>query len=270
VGQPAEAPLHHPATREHDEAPCGRVTGHHPVAHAVQVRPGAAALGREGTVVDTLAQRRPADLAGVQRLQRVPVLHGSRHDGDREPVPLGVDQRHPLAPDRTLGRVVPPRAAHGDALHRLRVDDAQARPRSSANLAPATARCLPQQGVEQTQVEPAPKPAVDGPPGREALRQGTPGPAHPQVPRNRADHAPGRGCAPAPRRVNLPQPARDLVRRAARYQLLQTRLVPRPMRLRPHLPVTPRLHIRVAHLEPRRSDGDGTPNRTQTGSQSFT
>jgi hypothetical protein len=24
----------------------------------------------------------------------------------------------------------------------------------------------------------------------------------------------------------------------------------------------------VAHLEPRRSDGDGTPNRTQTGSKS--
>ena len=154
---------HQPATREHDEAPCGRVTGHHPVAHAVQVRPGAAALGREGTVVDALAQRRPADLAGVQRLQRVPVLHGSRHDGDREPVALGVDQRHPLAPDRALGCVVPPRATHGDALHRLRVDDPQARPGSPANLAPATTRHVPQQYLKQAQLEPAPKPAIDSP-----------------------------------------------------------------------------------------------------------
>src|SRR3954463_8538025 len=98
------------------------------MAHPVDVRPLAAALGRERAVVDALAQGGPARLAGVQRLRRVPVLHRGRHDGDREPVPLGVHQRHPLAPDHALGRVVPARAADGDALHRLGVDDGQRRP----------------------------------------------------------------------------------------------------------------------------------------------
>ena len=63
------------------------------MAHPVDVRPLAAALGRGRAVVDALAQGGPARLAGVRRLRRVPVLHRGRHDGDREPVPLGVDQR---------------------------------------------------------------------------------------------------------------------------------------------------------------------------------
>src|SRR6059058_3358263 len=74
-GQPAEAPLHHPAAREHDEALGLRVAGNDAVAHAVDVRPLAAAPGRERAVVDALAQGGPARLAGVQRLRRVPVLH---------------------------------------------------------------------------------------------------------------------------------------------------------------------------------------------------
>jgi hypothetical protein len=38
-------------------------------------------------------------------------------------------------------------------------------------------------------------------------------------------------------------------------------------RFKPQLPVSPRSHTQAAHLEPLGSGGDGTPNRTQTGSQ---
>src|SRR3954452_15175221 len=51
---------------------------------------------------------------------------------------------------------------------------------------------------------------------------------------------------------------------------LQARLVPRPVRLRPHLTVTPRPDDRAARPEPRPSDGDGTPIPTQTGCQQET
>src|SRR3954447_15889803 len=44
VGQPAEAALAHPAAGEHDEALGLRVAGDDAVAHAVHVRPLAAAL----------------------------------------------------------------------------------------------------------------------------------------------------------------------------------------------------------------------------------
>src|SRR3954468_11720798 len=47
----------------------------------------------------------PAGLAGVQRLERVPVLHGGRPRRAREPGALGVDRRRPLAGDDALGRV---------------------------------------------------------------------------------------------------------------------------------------------------------------------
>src|SRR3954452_24131820 len=85
VGRPAEAPLDRPAPGEHDEALGLRVAGDDAVARAVEVRPLAAAPGRGRAVVDALAQGGPAGLAGVQRLERVPVLHGSRHRRDREP-----------------------------------------------------------------------------------------------------------------------------------------------------------------------------------------
>src|SRR4051794_41739875 len=45
---------------------------------------------------------------------------------------------------------------------------------------------------------------------------------------------------------------------------LQARLVPRPVRLRPRPPVTPRPDDRAARPEPRPSDGDGTPIPTRT------
>src|SRR3954466_10617799 len=50
-------------------------------ASQVHVRPFAAALGRERAVVDRLPQARPAGLARVERLQRIPILHRGRHDG---------------------------------------------------------------------------------------------------------------------------------------------------------------------------------------------
>src|SRR3954466_14755191 len=106
---------------------------------------------------------------------------------------------------------------------------------------------------------------LHGPPGRPAGRQGAPGAAHPQVPGDRADHAPGRRRPPAPRRVGPPQPARELLHRPRRHPRLQARLVPRPVRLRPHLTVTPRPDDRAARPQPPPADGDGTPIPTQTG-----
>src|SRR5215213_2581012 len=50
------------------------------------------------------------------------------------------------------------------------------------------------------------------------------------------------------------------------HHRLQARLVPRPVRLRPQLPVTPCADDRAARPEPRPSDGDCTPIPTQTGS----
>src|SRR4051812_15201411 len=75
---------------------------------------------------------------------------------------------------------------------------------------------------------------LHGPPRRPALREGAPGPAHPQVPRDRAHHPPDRRRPPAPRRVGPPQPRRDLLHRAGCHPFLQARLVPRPVRLGPH------------------------------------
>src|SRR5687768_18513297 len=65
MGEPAEAALDHPAARDDDEALGRRVARGDAMAHAVQVRPGAAAVGGEGAVVDRLTQSGPARLARV-------------------------------------------------------------------------------------------------------------------------------------------------------------------------------------------------------------
>src|SRR4051795_10887615 len=109
-------------------------------------------------------------------------------------------------------------------LPRPRGAEARGRPRPPPPLAPPAARHVPQQGVEQAQLEPAPEPAVHGPPRRPAGRQGAPGAAHPQVPGDRAPPPPDRRRASAPRRVGPLQPSRDLLDRANRHQLLQARL----------------------------------------------
>ncbi|MFL5338508.1 MAG: DUF5615 family PIN-like protein [Geminicoccaceae bacterium] len=49
-----------------DEVLHHRLAGHHPVVHAVKVRPSAAALGRERAIIDRLAPGGPAGLAGNQ------------------------------------------------------------------------------------------------------------------------------------------------------------------------------------------------------------
>src|SRR3712207_7581199 len=82
--EPSEGALDDPAALEHDEALPGGITFDDTVAHAMQVRPLAAAVGGECPVVDRLAQARPASLARVQRGQRVAVLHGGGDDRSEE------------------------------------------------------------------------------------------------------------------------------------------------------------------------------------------
>ncbi len=127
AGEPAEGSLDHSATREHDEALLPFAAYHDTVAHAVQVRPLLAALSRERAVEDDLAQARPLGFARVRCGQGVAVLPGGRPDGDCQPVAVGIDQRHALAPQHLLARVEAARTANGQALDRLRVDDAQPR-----------------------------------------------------------------------------------------------------------------------------------------------
>ena len=72
-------------------------------ASQVHVRPFAAALGRERAVVDRLPQARPAGLARVERLQRIPILHRGRHDGHHlqprlVPRPVCLGPRLPVTP----------------------------------------------------------------------------------------------------------------------------------------------------------------------------
>src|SRR3954454_10064643 len=57
--KPAEATLHDPAARKHDEACLSRVALDHTVAHAVPVRPLRAARCREGPIHDRLPQAGP-------------------------------------------------------------------------------------------------------------------------------------------------------------------------------------------------------------------
>ena len=117
----AEAALDRPAVRDDGEAPGRRVARGDPTVQAVQAGLGAAALGGEGAVVDRLAQAGPPELAGVQRRQHVAILDRGRDHGDREPVRLGVHQRHPLASQHVLAGVVPARPANAEARDRLRV-----------------------------------------------------------------------------------------------------------------------------------------------------
>ena len=124
VREPAKAPFHHLAPRDHDKAFGCRVAFDDAVAHAVQVRPYTAMLGYEGTVIDRLGQARSNHLARVERREGVAVLDRGRDHGDREPVPVGIHKGHTLTPQHALAGVVSTRPAHADALDRLRIDDA--------------------------------------------------------------------------------------------------------------------------------------------------
>src|SRR4051794_19376366 len=107
--------------------------------------------------------------------------------------------------------------------------------------------------------------------GETPARRSRPPPAGPaSPPRSAAGRPPPPPAGrppPAPGGAAPPQPCRDPLAPASRHQPLQARLVPRPVRLRPQLSVTPCADDRAARPEPRPSDGDGTPIPTQTGSK---
>ena len=54
--------------------------------------------------------------ARIEGLKRVPVLHPGGDDRDGQPSAIGINQGHALAPEHFLGGVVPPWAAHRNAL----------------------------------------------------------------------------------------------------------------------------------------------------------
>ena len=235
---------------------------YHPVAHAVKASTQCGSAGREGSVVDALAYvgQRTLPASSASSVSRSCTEAGTTATASQWP------SRRPAPPACARPRPRPrrtPRATHRDAL-----TVACRRCRGSALVAgrpaPATARHVPQR-TEQAQVEPAPDPAVDGPPGGSPAA-GTPGPptrkCHAIAPTTRrvgvARPLRGGSAGPAillgPRPPSGPIPAPSNAARAA------------PVAPRPHLPVTPCVHIRVAHLEPRRSDG--TACRTALNRQS--
>ena len=189
-----------------DEALGRRVAGDHAVAHAVHVRPRRSARRR------TRRRRRPAQggparLAGVQRLERVPVLHLGRHHPPASGSPSTSTSTTRLRPTTPLGASYP----RGPRTRRCRLPPACRRSPPSAGRLPAlrrrrraTSRSRASNRPSSSQRRNQP---IHGPPRRPACSRGAPGPAHPQVPRGRADHPPGPGRPPAPRRVGPPRPA---------------------------------------------------------------
>ena len=198
-----------------------------------------AAPGREGAVEESQTQTGPRLLAVIEGRQRIAILHVGRHDSERQDMSLGIDQRDALAPDQLLGPIVAARPAHTDALDALGVDDRQPR-LGAASAAPSlTAGESAHQRLEQAFVGPAPEPAIDRAPGWKASRQSSPGTTRPQMPGDPRQH-PRRG-----RRIRMVrwirslEKAGHLVQARLKHHVLQTRLVTRPMSVRPHLLSTP-------------------------------
>jgi hypothetical protein len=171
AAEPAQGPLDHPAPLEHDEALLIRLLLHHLAAHAVQGAPLLAAMGPEHAVEDRQAQARPLLLAGIQRRQRVAILHVGGHDGHGQDEALGVHHQHALASDKLLGPVVAARPAHPDTLDALGIDDRQAGLRATTAATPLAAGQGPHQDREHALLDPPPEPAVDRAPGRKPRRQ---------------------------------------------------------------------------------------------------
>src|SRR5215218_9551193 len=86
VAEPAEGSLDDPASLQNDEALLVWVLLDDTMAHAVNVAPLLAALGREGTVQNGQAQAGPGLLAVLESGQRVAILHVGRHDRERQDV----------------------------------------------------------------------------------------------------------------------------------------------------------------------------------------
>jgi hypothetical protein len=76
------------------------------VAHAMLVRSFLTALGSKSSIKNGFAQAQPLGLARIQGRQCVAILKGGGDDGDGEPVALCIDQRHSLAAQLFLHRVI--------------------------------------------------------------------------------------------------------------------------------------------------------------------
>src|SRR4051794_15171967 len=152
--KPTETAFDQPAPWQHHKAFLSGIAADHMVAHAMEVGPFAATIGGEATIEDGQPQARPVRATDIKRRERVALLHRSRNGVDRQPDAISINQRHTLAPNRYLGRVIATRAAHGDALDRLRVDDPQCWRRTRSRRTPPPHRNLAHQAVEQTKFQP--------------------------------------------------------------------------------------------------------------------
>jgi hypothetical protein len=210
VPEPAEAAFHS-AAFEHNKAFMGGIALDHAAAHVLEIAPRLAALGDKGAVQHRFAQACPGLLARCQCLQAVAVLNVGTDDRHGEPGALGVYQGHALAPRHLFGGIPAARAAYRDACedwvsiwtgyrYELGIDNGQVWLGLAAH-GPAPQPCdLAQQDIEQAQLQPAPQPAASGAPMHKPGMhkpgmhkpgmQRPPGPAHPQVPRQRAHTAP--------------------------------------------------------------------------------
>jgi site-specific DNA recombinase len=164
----------HPTARQHDKALLARLAADDVVAHAMEVGPFATTISGKGRVEDRHPQARPLRAANVKGRERIALLHRRRNRVDRQPDPIGINQHHALASHRQLGRIIATRAAHGDALDRLGIDDPQCWRRTTSGDAPPPHRHLAHQAVEQAKPEPASEPAIHRPPRRQIRRQGAP------------------------------------------------------------------------------------------------
>ena len=188
------------------------------------------------------------------------------HNRHRQPGAVRVHQRHTLAPQHLFGSFKAARPTHRNALDRLRVDHGQAWLRFAAPRSSAQLGHMAQQRIEQALFLPAPEPAIGRAPRHQTSRQRSPCPAHPQVPSQRAHNGRIGRRLPAARRVRALQPLRRLANGAKRHHALQAGLVPRPMRLGPHLSLTPpRQAVHGGHQGIRQ--GSGAKAQTQTGSK---
>src|SRR4051794_7110397 len=236
--KPTKAAFDQPAPWQHHKAFLSGIAADPMVAHAMEVGPFAATIGGEATIEDGQPQARPVRATDIKRRERVALLHRSRNGVDRQPDAISINQGHTLAPNHQLRRVIATRAAHGDALDRLRVDDCQCWRRTTSRRAPPPHGNLAHQAVEQAKPQPASEPAIHRPPRRQVRRQGPPWAADTQMPGNRP-HNRQRGRRRRTARWISPfQPTGHLLLGKLRYHILQAWLVPRPVLLRPH-PVSP-------------------------------
>lgn len=131
------------------------------MAQAIKVGPGAASVCAERRVKHGGAQARPCAQVLVQGCGRVAIPHRSGNDRNSQPMAIRIKRSHAFAPQYLFACIMAARPAHRDALDALW-------------------SMMAKRGV-QALIQPAPKPAIHGAPGRHAWRQSPPDFVLPEV-----------------------------------------------------------------------------------------